>query len=148
MWFRGRLNCECCWDSAGYIGTATSGSEMLGLVRNVFETAIRQLANRIMGLPALTKEILTTLEPGDVAMNEVPAEIWSLAEDSRLRLRIVCVGCGDVNERGELSGPACALPTLPGTIRRRMGGTGGDRLMCGSAGASPSRTYCTWTRTG
>jgi AAA+ superfamily predicted ATPase/tellurite resistance protein len=67
------------------------------LVRNVFETAIRRLANRIVGVSTLTKELLTTLEPDDISLPEVPAEVWRLAEDERLRFRFTCVGCGDVN---------------------------------------------------
>ena len=44
------------------------------LVRNVFEQAIGRLANRITGVAPLTREILTTLEPDDIVMPDVPAE--------------------------------------------------------------------------
>lgn len=67
------------------------------LVRNVFESTIRRLANRIASVSSLTKELLTTLEPEDVAMPEIPAEVWQLADDNRLRVRVACAGCGDVN---------------------------------------------------
>lgn len=66
------------------------------LVRNIFETAIRHLANRLAGVPVLTKELLTTLEPQDVVMAGVPPEIWRQLGE-HLRLRVTCVGCGDVN---------------------------------------------------
>jgi hypothetical protein len=67
------------------------------LVRNVFETAIRRLANRIAGVASLTKEMLTTLEPHDVALPEVPEDVWKQISDERLRLRFACIGCGDVS---------------------------------------------------
>lgn len=67
------------------------------LVRNVFESTIRHLANRIASVSSLTKELLTTLEPDDVAMPEIPSDVWRLADDDRLRLRVACAGCGDIN---------------------------------------------------
>lgn len=67
------------------------------LVRNIFESAIRRLANRIAGASSLTKEMLTTLEPHDVALPEVPAEFWAGVDNDHIRLRMACIGCGDVS---------------------------------------------------
>lgn len=63
------------------------------LARNVFEAAIRRLANRIAEIAPLTVELLTTLEPADIALADVPGEAFTeLARTSR-RLSIDCPGC-------------------------------------------------------
>lgn len=62
------------------------------LARNVFETTIRRLANRIVAMKNLTKQLLTTVDPADVAMEGVPNEVWA-ADGEQLRLEIVCPGC-------------------------------------------------------
>src|SRR5262249_54218479 len=64
------------------------------LARNVFEKAIGRLANRIASMAPLTREILTTIEPGDIVMKEVPTAVWTdLASETR-RFKVVCPGCG------------------------------------------------------
>lgn len=65
------------------------------LVRNVFETAIRRLANRIASQANLTKELLTTFEPDDLAFTGVPPESLAAAAQEQLRLRVSCGGCGE-----------------------------------------------------
>jgi tellurite resistance protein len=67
------------------------------LVRNTFETAIRRLANRIAGVAKLSKEMLTTLEPDDIALLEVPRETWEDVPVEKLRFQVTCDGCGDVS---------------------------------------------------
>jgi hypothetical protein len=62
-------------------------------VRNSFERAISQLANRIAGVAPLTRELLTTLEPADIVLEGVPAVIGQDAEAAR-RCRKPCPGCG------------------------------------------------------
>ncbi len=42
------------------------------LARNIFEQSIRSMASRIVNIAPLTKEILTTLEPDDIQMDDVP----------------------------------------------------------------------------
>jgi SpoVK/Ycf46/Vps4 family AAA+-type ATPase len=63
------------------------------LVRNSFERAISQLANRIAGVVPLTRELLTTLEPADIVLDGVPAALWQDVEAAR-RCRGPCPGCG------------------------------------------------------
>jgi len=63
------------------------------LVRNVFEQAIGRLANRITGVLPLTRELLTTLEPGDVEMEGVPAAVWDDLGDEARSFRLECPGC-------------------------------------------------------
>ncbi|QEG32960.1 AAA family ATPase [Bythopirellula goksoeyrii] len=62
--------------------------------RNLFEQAIRLMANRIVGIVELTVEQLSTLEPEDIEFDGVPIEIFSkLKEDGTLRFHIVCPNC-------------------------------------------------------
>jgi AAA+ superfamily predicted ATPase len=63
------------------------------LARNVFELAIRRLANRITGAGPLTREILTTLEADDIVMDGVAAEVWKNLDDDSRCFRLVCPGC-------------------------------------------------------
>jgi hypothetical protein len=65
------------------------------LVRNVFETAIRRLANRIAGVSELSKGLLTTIEPDDVQFDGVPDEVWQEQNIEELQLQARCDGCGD-----------------------------------------------------
>ena len=67
------------------------------LVRNVFENAIRRLANRVARVSELTEEILTTIEPDDVQIEEIPDDVWSESPDS-VKFEIPCAGCGDRTE--------------------------------------------------
>ena len=62
------------------------------LVRNAFENTIRRLANRIVGISPLTRELLTTVAPEDVGFEGVSAPtLAELAE--RYRFRVACPAC-------------------------------------------------------
>ena len=62
--------------------------------RNLFENAIRLMANRIVGIAELSVEQLSTLEPADIDFKEVPIEVFAeLSEDGPLRFFILCPGC-------------------------------------------------------
>ena len=63
------------------------------LVRNVFERAIRRLANRIAGIAPLTHELLTVLEPADIEMTDVPTSVWDADPSEPRRVTIACPGC-------------------------------------------------------
>ncbi|HZL89012.1 MAG TPA: AAA family ATPase [Pirellulaceae bacterium] len=63
------------------------------LVRNVFERAIRRLANRIAGIAPLTHELLTVLEPADIEMPDVPTSVWDTAGQEPHKVTIACPGC-------------------------------------------------------
>jgi AAA+ superfamily predicted ATPase len=65
------------------------------LVRNVFETAIRRLANRIADIAPLTAQLLTTIEPADIEFADVPAPIYRGLDDPALRILTICPGCGE-----------------------------------------------------
>lgn len=62
--------------------------------RNLFEHAIRLMANRIVGISELTVEQLSTLEPEDIDFEGVPEETFAnLTEDGPLRFHIICPNC-------------------------------------------------------
>ena len=62
-------------------------------VRNIFENSIRNLANRIAGVAPITKQMLTTFEAADVAVDSVPSEFWKLVGKDDVRYSVKCVGC-------------------------------------------------------
>ncbi len=65
------------------------------LVRNVFENAIRRLANRIAGVKSLTKEVLTTIEAQDIVLEDVPNNHWDQVAGEAVQFLIECRGCKD-----------------------------------------------------
>lgn len=67
--------------------------------RNVFEDSIRRLANRIVGVAPITKELLTTLEPVDIEFDKIDDEWFAEAERHPMRVRVKCpkAECGRVS---------------------------------------------------
>jgi SpoVK/Ycf46/Vps4 family AAA+-type ATPase len=63
------------------------------LVRNVFEQAIRRLANRVADIAPLTQELLTRLEPCDIVLPGVPESIIGAEATRDLSVNIICAGC-------------------------------------------------------
>ena len=63
------------------------------LARNVFEMAIRRLANRVADIAPLTKELLSRLEATDIEMPGVSAALLAAADQDNFRIRIACPGC-------------------------------------------------------
>jgi hypothetical protein len=63
------------------------------LVRNLFERAMRRLANRIVNIVPVTPELLTVLEPDDIDLGQVPEDLLARATDSKQRFRVACPGC-------------------------------------------------------
>ncbi|HUE71246.1 MAG TPA: AAA family ATPase [Pirellulaceae bacterium] len=63
------------------------------LVRNIFERAIRRLANRIAGIVPLTHELLTVLLPADIEMPDVPTSVRDAADKEPRKVTIACPGC-------------------------------------------------------
>jgi tellurite resistance protein/adenylate kinase family enzyme len=64
------------------------------LVRNLFEDAIRVMANRIANATPLTRELLTEFHEQDLRFPTVAAEHWSRFSANILRFRVDCPGCG------------------------------------------------------
>ncbi|MBI1900628.1 MAG: AAA family ATPase [Planctomycetia bacterium] len=72
------------------------------LARNIFEHAIRRLANRIAAVSPLTKEILTTLEPQDVEMEGVREDAYAAMNGKEPRqFRTPCPNCQKVSRLPE-----------------------------------------------
>jgi hypothetical protein len=63
------------------------------LVRNVFERAMRRLANRIADVVPVTAELLSVIEAEDIELEGVPADVLARAADERQRFRVTCPGC-------------------------------------------------------
>jgi SpoVK/Ycf46/Vps4 family AAA+-type ATPase len=62
--------------------------------RNLFEHAIRLMANRIGEIAELSVEQLTLLEPQDVEFKDVPLDVFlEVTEESTLRFLIECPAC-------------------------------------------------------
>jgi SpoVK/Ycf46/Vps4 family AAA+-type ATPase len=61
--------------------------------RNVFEQAIRRLANRISGITPVTHELLTIIQPVDIEFSNVPQGQLDEALDDSQRFLITCPGC-------------------------------------------------------
>ncbi|HPM81219.1 MAG TPA: hypothetical protein PLF81_10995 [Candidatus Anammoximicrobium sp.] len=66
-----------------------------GILR-VFERAVHRLASRIAGRSPLTKDLLTTFHDSDIAIDGVPAQVFSDLADPRRSFRISCPGCAAV----------------------------------------------------
>jgi SpoVK/Ycf46/Vps4 family AAA+-type ATPase len=70
-------------------------------VRNLFEVAIRRLANRVADIVPVTKELLTRLEPVDLDFNCPPDGLHAGNELAR-RFRVACPACAQTARvRGE-----------------------------------------------
>jgi hypothetical protein len=63
------------------------------LVRNVFEDAIRRLANRIANITPLTRELLTEFLAEDVQFPPIPADYWTRFPAASTRFSTSCPGC-------------------------------------------------------
>jgi SpoVK/Ycf46/Vps4 family AAA+-type ATPase len=81
-------------------------------VRNLFEQAIRRMANRIADIAELTQEQLMQLEANDIHLANVPADFLnSCSDDARWRFRTACPGCAhESNARGSFLGQKVRCP--------------------------------------
>jgi SpoVK/Ycf46/Vps4 family AAA+-type ATPase len=62
------------------------------LVRNVFEMAIRRLANRVASSPTVTHEMLTRFLPEDLQFPKAPLTVTT-GDLTQVRFQIHCPGC-------------------------------------------------------
>jgi hypothetical protein len=63
------------------------------LVRNIFEASIRHLANRIVNITPLTRELLTTFAPEDIDLPGVPAARLEGFDDPQRLFHVRCPQC-------------------------------------------------------
>jgi SpoVK/Ycf46/Vps4 family AAA+-type ATPase len=81
-------------------------------VRNLFEQAIRRMANRIADIRELSAEQLMLLESDDVEFKDLPKGTkLESSEDGPLRLRVTCTDCGhSCKSRGSYLGQKVRCP--------------------------------------
>jgi AAA lid domain/ATPase family associated with various cellular activities (AAA) len=63
-------------------------------VRNLFEQAVRRMANRIADLPKLDPEQLMLLEGDDIEFARLPADWLAAYEAREPKFRVKCLSCG------------------------------------------------------
>ncbi len=68
------------------------------VARNVFERSVRRLANRLAGVTALTRELLTTLQPEDLVLEGVPESAWAGPAAEARQFRLSCPQCGHASK--------------------------------------------------
>ena len=63
-------------------------------VRNLFEQAIRRMANRIADVPEISTDQLMLLEPDDIEFSGLPDDSkLDLMDEERWRFRVLCPNC-------------------------------------------------------
>ncbi len=65
--------------------------------RNLFENAIRRMANRVAGIAELSVLQLSLLEADDIEFKRVPDDQFDSVDDDSLRCRIECPECGEAH---------------------------------------------------
>jgi hypothetical protein len=74
-------------------------------VRNLFEHAVRRMANRIAEMREISADQLVLLEADDIEFTGLPPKLSLESEDDRLRFRVLCPGCGNESKaRGTFLG--------------------------------------------
>ncbi|MEM6798685.1 MAG: AAA family ATPase [Planctomycetota bacterium] len=66
-------------------------------VRNLFEQAVRRMANRLAEDADITQEELVTLEAADIDFSRVTADAFAAVDESQLRLTLACPKCDHAN---------------------------------------------------
>lgn len=61
--------------------------------RNVFEHAVRRMANRLATAVDVTPEQLVTLEASDLEFPDAPTTVFACLEESQLQVRLECGSC-------------------------------------------------------
>ncbi|MEM9412298.1 MAG: AAA family ATPase, partial [Planctomycetota bacterium] len=70
------------------------------LVRNTFEKAIRHLADRIVKIPEVTREMLTEFRAEDIRFADVPDQVLSNDALQAARFEVKCPDCGKESRVG------------------------------------------------
>lgn len=81
-------------------------------VRNLFEHAVRRMANRIADVRELSPDQLMLLEADDIEFVDLPADlVLNSADDQQCRFRIACPACAhETGARGSLLGQKVRCP--------------------------------------
>jgi hypothetical protein len=85
-------------------------------VRNLFEHAIRRMANRIADIRELSADELMTLTPDDIEFRDLPSNVLLDASDNGpWRFRVKCPTCGNSSKsRGSYLGKKVQCPKCYG----------------------------------
>lgn len=79
--------------------------------RNLFEQAIRRMANRIADIVQITHEELMRLEDVDIEFKELPADWMQPYADKPPKFRVTCTNCGHVSKSpGDFLGQKVRCP--------------------------------------
>lgn len=80
-------------------------------VRNLFEQAIRRMANRIADIRELSSEQLMLLKLDDIQIDGLPPDVTLDPDDTRWRFHVACPGCGHASKaRGSFLGQKVRCP--------------------------------------
>jgi hypothetical protein len=81
-------------------------------VRNLFEQAIRRMANRIADIRDLTHDELVRLDAADIEFQNLPADFqFDATDDGPWRFQVVCPGCkATTKSRGSFLGQKVRCP--------------------------------------
>jgi SpoVK/Ycf46/Vps4 family AAA+-type ATPase len=81
-------------------------------VRNLFENAIRRMANRIADVRDLSHDELVRLDVADIEFQNLPAEVkLEAADNGPWRFQVICPGCkADFKSRGSYLGQKVRCP--------------------------------------
>jgi len=63
------------------------------LVRNIFENAVRMLANRVVGEPTVTRQLLTHFVADDIQFDDVTPAVLDLERLKKNQYRVACDDC-------------------------------------------------------
>ena len=103
-------------------------------VRNLFEQAIRRMANRIADIRELSADQLMLLETDDIEFNDLPAELkLDPADDGPLAIsRHLPQLLARQQSPRLVPGQESPLPQMRARFRRRVGRAGGERFAIAS----------------
>lgn len=80
-------------------------------VRNLFEHAVRRMANRLASVAEIDQEELVTLTACDIEFKEVPAELMESISEHETQVHVSCPSCGHSNDvPGEFLGRKLKCP--------------------------------------
>jgi hypothetical protein len=67
-------------------------------VRNLFEHAVRRMANRVADVAELSQAQLMQLEAADIEFRELPADFSLDTGTDQLRFQVACPSCGHTSK--------------------------------------------------
>ena len=90
-------------------------------VRNLFEHAIRRMANRIADIRELSPDELMPLDAADVDFADLPGHEINIADDGPWRFLVECPDANYNQVARFIPRPKSPLPQMPARLLRRLG---------------------------